>query len=79
MNMLLVLSCLGTNENFMLGCSSSNSRKELQLIETFSYLTSAKARSTKLRSSRGTVTTNVVLQNLEISYFLHINVKIPFV
>jgi hypothetical protein len=50
-----------------------------EMIETFSYLTSAKARSTKLRSSRRTVTLNVVLQNLEISYFLHINVKIPFV
>jgi hypothetical protein len=33
------------------------------LIETLTYLTSAKARSTKLSSSRATVTKNIVLQN----------------
>jgi hypothetical protein len=49
------------------------------LIETFTYLTSAKARSTKLSSSRATVTKNIVLQNWEISYLLHINENIPFV
>ncbi len=59
----LVLSCRDTNENFLLGCTSSNRRKELQLIETLTYLTSAKARSTKLSSSRATVTKNIVLQN----------------
>jgi hypothetical protein len=62
-NMLLLLSCLDRNENFLLDCTSSNRGKELHLIETLTYLTSAKARSTKLSSSRPTVTKNVVLQN----------------
>jgi hypothetical protein len=74
----LVLSCLDTNEKFLLDCTSSNRRKELQLIETLTYLTSAKARSTKLSSCIATVTKNVVLQKLEIPYLLNINVKHSF-
>jgi hypothetical protein len=48
------------------------------LIKPWTYLTSAKARSTKLSSSRATVTKNIVLQNWEIPYLLHINVKHSF-
>jgi hypothetical protein len=48
------------------------------LLETLTYFTTAKARSTKLSSSTETATKNIVLQNWEIPYLLHINVKHSF-